>query len=147
MVQVLLEGWGIEHYASMARDAQDQKLKIALGRILADEGTHHGSGLVLFSEKGLSSTDQDYLEVVLGSFLAMVRVGPLGVLSHLSNEAKLGAGERLFALRSMRAFETTQNKLNLLCSLMKKSGAHKLLSLMESRGLTTAMALEESSAL
>ncbi|PIK15767.1 ferritin-like domain-containing protein [Halobacteriovorax sp. JY17] len=135
MIQVLLEGWGMDHYNSMAKSCLNSSLKEDLSSILADEASHHGSGLILFNEKNLSLEDRDYIKLSLESFFSMVQCGPLSVFNRVTESVNgLSTNNKREILIQMNAMKSTQTKLDQLVSLMKKSGAHDLLSEMDSRG-------------
>lgn len=132
LVQVVLEGWGIEHYAKMAHTCQHPEAKVALQGILADEAAHHGSGLSLFDAQHLSPAEHTVLLEQLRRFLYLVAVGPVGTLSIL--EKHLGPfsdTEKQQVLQELEAFEETQRKLNLLKGLLHKAGAQSLIAQLE----------------
>lgn len=132
LVQVVLEGWGIEHYAKMAHSCQHPEAKAALQGILADEAAHHGSGLSLFNVQALSRAEHDVLVTQLKHFLYLVAVGPVGVVSIL--EKHLGPfsdAEKQQVLQELNAEAETQRKLKLLKGLLHKAGAHDIIDALE----------------
>lgn len=132
IIQVVLEGWGLDHYALMKRTCQDPALSDYLQRILLDEAAHHGSGLSLFNESDLTPAEFDYIREMLQSFLNMVRIGPVGMIQAL--ESVLGPQtetQKSEMLEQMQARRDTIRKLNLLRELMAKAGAHKILASLE----------------
>jgi hypothetical protein len=50
IIQVLLEGFGMSHYAGLMEDCLHLPLKKAYARILKDEARHHGAGLILTND-------------------------------------------------------------------------------------------------
>lgn len=127
VIQVVLEGWGIEHYAAMGKACRDDALKAVLREILSDEAAHHGSGLALFNEADLSRAERDYILEVMQVFLGMVRIGPVGVLGALETELGPWApGQRARVLTEMDAEADTARKLALLEGFLVKAGAHGL---------------------
>ncbi len=128
IIQVVLEGWGIDHYASMSKTCREPGMQRLLHAILSDEAAHHGSGLALFKEAELTQIEQDYIFEMMTAFLGMVRIGPVGVLGTL--EAEFGGwapGQRARVLAEMDAEADTVRKLNLLESFLVKARAPKLL--------------------
>lgn len=129
IIQVVLEGWGIEHYALMMKTCQNPQIKQALGLVLADEAAHHGAGLALFKEADLSASEFDYILEMMHSFLTMIRVGPVSVIAAL--EAQLGDSlnrqQRQQVLQQMQAHSECERKLHLLRQLMLKAEARRLL--------------------
>lgn len=144
MIQVLLEGWGMDHYNSMAKSCLNKSLTEDLSSILADEASHHGSGLILFDEKSLSKSDHEYIELSLDSFFSMVQCGPLSVFNRVNESVSgLDHKNKRDILTQMNAMNSTQMKLDQLVSLMKKSGANELLSTMESKGRTKSFDIDQ----
>lgn len=135
LVQVVLEGWGIEHYAKMANTCQHPATRAALNGILADEAAHHGSGVALFEAQSLNDAELDYLETQLRQFLQLVAVGPVGCLQVL--ETHLGpfsAVQKQQVLEDINARKETQHKLNLLKKLLEKAQAHRLVERLSQQG-------------
>ena len=87
MIQVLLEGWGMTHYTEMTDQCLDEELTLNLKSILADESSHHGSGLILFDERDLNREEREYILTSLKSFLQMVQVGPAGTMSRVLEQS------------------------------------------------------------
>jgi rubrerythrin len=95
IVQVILEGWGINHYNLLMKNCQDAALKQTLENILKDEARHHGSGLLLFNQRELSKEQHERILDILIQFFRMVQVGPqmavaqiARIKGHLSNDQK-----------------------------------------------------------
>ena len=132
LIQVVLEGWGIEHYALMARSCLDPALKLVLGRILADEAGHHGSGLSLFQAAELSPAESDYIVTTLRQFLKLVAIGPVGMLATIETEiAPLSTRARHEVLEQLDARAETAAKLKLLAGYLRKAGAEQILERLE----------------
>jgi len=90
IIQVVLEGWGLLHYATLRDDCRHDGLTTVLGRIVADEAAHHGSGVHLL--RGATLDDPESATDLLAEMLAMVQVGPTTVASTL--ERHLGGFSR-----------------------------------------------------
>lgn len=132
MIQVVLEGWGIDHYSLMMKSCLSPELKTGLQGILNDEAAHHGSGLSLFDESELSPTDFDYIIETMMQFLTMVRVGPVGVMSAMESAFDgLSSSQNEAVLEQMQARLDTTRKLTLLKNLMLKARAHKIVEALE----------------
>ena len=129
IIQVVLEGWGIEHYASLSKSCLDQGLRAALREILGDEAAHHGSGLALFDEAELSRGEREYILEMMDAFLGMVRIGPVGVLGAIEQELGSWApGQSTRVLEQMDARADTARKLALLEGFLAKARADKILA-------------------
>lgn len=138
LIQVVLEGWGVEHYAKMANTCKHEATRTALQGILADEAAHHGSGLSLFNMQALSTNEVEYLEEKLHTFLRMVAIGPVSVVDILAKHLGPFSAEQTRQIqREMNAVIETQRKLNLLKGLLRKAGAHPLVERLETRNAFT----------
>ncbi len=147
MIQVLLEGWGLEHYSSMAKDCKNNELKSDLTSIVRDEVVHHGSGVILFKENGLSKLERDYITKSLISFFQMVQVGPIGLVTRLESfTSKFSNNNRLKILEQLEAYKQTNKKLAILKRLMKKVGATSIIEEMENRGHLQALTIDQMAA-
>ncbi len=147
MIQILLEGWGLDHYSSMANLCTTDTLKSDLKSILDDEVVHHGSGVILFEEEGLNKIEREVIMNSLVSFFQMVQVGPVGIMTRLeSMTGGLNQRNRINALEQMNAHEETMHKLQILKRLMKKSGAHSIIEELEAAGYLQAFSTEQMAA-
>ena len=61
IIQVLLEGFGIAHYASLRDDCSNELLKKTYDQILIDEARHHGAGIILSGKAKLSKLEEDQI--------------------------------------------------------------------------------------
>jgi rubrerythrin len=136
LIQVILEGWGLHHYQSIANSAQDNSLATALKSIVQDEALHHGSGLTLFNEHELSASDQNCITELLVRLFSMVQAGPQSVVDaiervkgHLSKKQKVRLYEELQC-------ETRSNRdLRHLTELMKGPQSDPLIAGLRERGI------------
>lgn len=125
VLQVVLEGWGLTHYRSIASCCQNPQLKSILQGFLQDESRHHATGVTLFENKSLSKSSQDIVEILV-MFLQMVQVGPQSVVKaveqvkgYLSKQEKIHifaqldtenhSGSRLKLLRNLIDFPNSKN--------------------------------------
>lgn len=134
IIQVILEGWGLDHYGLMKKTCQSKDLQTYLQRILQDEAAHHGSGLSLFNEADLTTAEFDYIQQMLVHFLNMVRIGPVSVLQTLEDcVGPMTTEQQTSVLTQMKAHQDTERKLNFLRELMHKAQAQKTLEKLESK--------------
>jgi rubrerythrin len=123
IVQVILEGWGINHYHALAKDCNDAGLAQVFEKIIRDEARHHGSGLILFDEQQLSADQIKIITDILKQFFKMVQIGPQMIvwqieraLGHLSRDQKTKIFEEL------NAEADTSGKIENLKSLIGSAG-------------------------
>jgi hypothetical protein len=131
VIQVLLEGWGLLHYRKLQKDCVSESLSRDLKQILADEAHHHGSGVALFDEARL--TNADHCRRVLQKLLAMVRMGPVGLLHELSQVlGPLDTQQTMRVMDELNHPEQSSQKLMQLRGILKNAGAVELLDSLES---------------
>lgn len=141
VIQVVLEGWGIEHYRGLARTCGDPALAQVLRGIVDDEARHHGSGVVLAPRRPAGDAAVD----VLTAFLDMVRVGPQGVVAAV--EATCGPfsrAERVAVLTQLDTEAHAASRLGLLRRLLEKGGAPAVVAALEARGRFQPLTAEEA---
>lgn len=141
VVQVVLEGWGIEHYRGLARRCADPALAVVLARIVEDEARHHGSGVILAPRFPAGEAAVD----VLTAFLDMVRVGPQAVLAALAGTlGPMSRAERVVVLTQLHTEDHSGTQLLLLRRLLEKAGAAPVVAALDSRGRFRPLTAEEA---
>lgn len=88
LLQVVLEGFGIAHYAGLARSCRDPALARTLKVMAQDEAAHHAAGLAAFSADELTSQERRFLAEGACVLLDWIRSGPQRVVAAL--DATLG---------------------------------------------------------
>lgn len=141
VVQVVLEGWGIEHYRALARTCCEPALAAVLRGIVEDEARHHGSGVVLAPRRPAAEAAVD----VMSAFLDMVRVGPQAVLAAL--DAELGPATRAERVQDLEELDIAGHagsRLLLIRRLLHKGGADAVVAALDARGRFTPFTAEEA---
>lgn len=120
IVQVILEGWGIHHYQSLAKNCLDASLKKVFETILKDEARHHASGLILFNEQELSEQQIHHITEILVRFFRMVQTGPQMVVAQLEQvNGQLSMEEKVQVFAELSCESETAKKLSTLKSFIK----------------------------
>lgn len=77
LIQIILEGWGLSYYQTLADQSADKGMQEVFQRIIKDETRHHSAGVILLEKK---QTEQNtFLLDAFHELLNMVRIG-LGLL-------------------------------------------------------------------
>ncbi|MEM6928575.1 MAG: ferritin-like domain-containing protein [Myxococcota bacterium] len=121
VVQLVLEGWGLKHYASMRDGCHDAALRSVFDRIVADEAAHHGSAVQLLRDTSLDRATVRQAVDLLADLLAMVKMGPARVMGAL--ERGLGgftAAQRRQAHASMQSDRHVAHRLQILRRCLEK---------------------------
>jgi len=123
LVQIILEGWGLDHYRRLADGCQQPMLSHIWSSILKDEALHHRSGTILFDGHSLSALDLSLVEDCLKCYSDMVRVGPQAALNAVDIAAGgLSQQQVEDVLAALRHPEESARKLRLLHDLMRQPG-------------------------
>jgi rubrerythrin len=136
LIQVVLEGWGLQRYSDMMRGCQEPWFRQVLQAILKDEARHHGGGVVLNVQKSLVAklgrSERQVLIDTLRQFLGMVQVGPQAVLSAIDEAVGgLSRAERVKTLEELDTMAHSASRLNTLRQLMAQEGAHDVIVALE----------------
>lgn len=119
LVQVVLEGWGVHHYRSLAHDCMHPALREVLGRVVIDESRHHGSGERLMRRRSVTAREREAIVRALQRLLDMVRCGPQAVVAAIAPPNRVLAFEQLGG-------DDTSAKLELLRSLIASAAIEGL---------------------
>lgn len=140
VVQVVLEGWGVSHYRTLAQACDDPYLAQVYQGFLQDEHRHHAMGLVSVQEMEIPPAS--YAEVLdaLVTFLGWVQVGPQRILAALElGKGTLSRSDKLQILSELEAESHSHTRLGLLKSLLERAlfdtgNSSRLLQNLETHG-------------
>jgi len=123
VLQIVLEGFGIRHYRSLAEGCRHAGLAQTLRVMMSDEGLHHAGGVATFDARRLGESGRAFALASTTGLLQMIRVGPQSVAAVLS--ATTGGldkrdAKRLFAALGCEA--TSAPKLAALRELIAQPG-------------------------
>lgn len=132
LVQIILEGWGLDHYHRLSKYCLNPDLASVFAAILKDEALHHKSGTVLFDGSEISARDYSLIEDALQHYTMIVRVGPLSALVAVDAVAGgLSATELEDVVVALRHEEETPRKLQLLRKLMLQPRLEQIVEILE----------------
>ncbi|HEY9858845.1 MAG TPA: hypothetical protein V6D16_05015, partial [Candidatus Obscuribacterales bacterium] len=135
IIQVVLEGWGLSHYRTLAKGCRHLELGQLFEQFLQAEARHHGSGLILFNQISLSKPSQSAIVEALTLFLRMVQVGPQRVLSAIAQvKGDLSRSQQIQVLQELETEIQSGARLSYLRSLMQKTTAHAIVQELEEQG-------------
>lgn len=125
VLQVVLEGWGLTHYRTLAKGCVDPSLTLLFQGFLRAESRHHGAGVTLFNQAEVSASSQSAIVECLGTFLTMVRVGPQRVVNAIATtKGHLSRPQRIEILQQLDTVAHSHQRLQLLKSLMTQTAGH-----------------------
>src|SRR5262245_25291947 len=148
IVQVILEGWGIGHYHSLAKACLDAEMAAVFENIIRDEGRHHASGLALFNGRRHSAARLKRLTDLLAQLLLMVQAGPQMVVSQIERvKGHLSQAQRMRVFAELECEAGALSRIRTLKSLIKMSaGAGAILCELERKGSFRAYTASECAA-
>ncbi|MGI9302219.1 MAG: ferritin-like domain-containing protein [Gammaproteobacteria bacterium] len=147
VLQVILEGWGIDHYRSLASNCRLPGVARVFEAVVRDEALHHASGKALFDPGALSESRHSWIEEALASFLHMVRIGPqtvVAVLNRINGGLDLDQRERIF--KALDAERTSHTNLMRLKQLIAQPGMESTADRLHESGLFSPCSPRECAA-
>lgn len=136
VIQVVLEGWGLSHYRHIAKHCSDRTLGEIFRGFLQDESRHHGAGVTLFNRQSLSVNSQANIVETLTLFLRMVKSGPQRIVGALAQiKGGLSPQQQVKIFTELDTETHSATRLNLLRSLMEKSGAGAIVAALNQQEL------------
>ncbi|HEY9831990.1 MAG TPA: ferritin-like domain-containing protein [Stenomitos sp.] len=134
-IQLVLEGWGLSHYRSLAQSCCDRTLSQVLTGFLQDEARHHGTGLILFEQTSVSLQSRATIVETLFYFLQMIRVGPQRVVGAIAQvKGDLTRSQKIRILEELDTETHSGTRLHLLRSLMRGEAAEAIVQELSARG-------------
>jgi rubrerythrin len=144
LIQILLEGWGLNYYQSLADKSQNRELTEVFRSIIKDETRHHSAGIILLDKT--QATKNSFLQDSLYELLEMVRIGPWTLINEIKNEIKdINATQIKSILTESDAINDTNQKLLRLKNLTEKSLGGDLIQFFDKNKLWSAHSLDEMS--
>ena len=123
VLQVVLEGWGLSHYRSLAKSCQNPALSVVFQGFLQDESRHHAAGVTLFEQIAVDDASRDAILQILTLFLRMVQVGPQGVVAAIEKvKGDLSRQQKIRIFEELDTENHSGTRLNILRSLMQTEG-------------------------
>lgn len=122
LVQVLLEGWGLSHYRSLAQTCQHPQVAAIFQSFLADEIRHHATGLVACQTLDPATALTSTLLEVLSQFLWMVQIGPQQVVSTIEQiKGYLSVADKIQLFTDLETESHSGSRLALLRSILDRA--------------------------
>jgi len=136
VIQVVLEGWGLSHYRSLAKECRNPALGALFTSFLQAESRHHGTGVLLFNQTAVSAASRSAIGEVLTQFLQMVQVGPQGVVAAIAQaKGGLSRQQTVHVLEQLDTEAHSSHRLKVLRSLMHTESSQEIVQTLEARGM------------
>lgn len=145
LIQILLEGWGLNYYKSLSKHAFDENVTNVFKLILKDEIRHHSAGVILFSQYGSMTAEEEKQFInFLERIAFMVKIGPYTLCEAIFEkcDSRTKQDVKLF-LEETDSVAQTAGKLELIGQLISKSLPDHLLLLIKERKILNSLDLNE----
>lgn len=136
LVQVVLEGWGMTHYRSLANHCLDISLTNVLRNFLEAESRHHALGVTQLRSCDIYSQESlDNIYSALTHFLYMVQIGPQRLLKAIEiGLGDLSVHNKVKILEELETENYSNTRLNWLRSLMIGTVPKSIMQSLEEQG-------------
>ncbi len=132
---VVLEGWSLSHYRSLAIECREPELSLILQGFLREESRHHGTGVMLFHRMLVSESSQSMIIEAMSEFLKIMQTSQQRIVTAI--ERVMGDLSRLQKIQVLEELDTqTQNgtRLKFMRSLMRNPNSGAIVQQLEARG-------------
>lgn len=152
LIQILLEGWGLNYYKTLAKETLSEKVSLAFKSILKDEIRHHSAGIILFTKdkEDLLRESKNKQELVnyIEKICNMIQIGPFTLVSEMFKFLHRPTRDDLIQfLQQTDAVKTTTKKLQLIDDLVSKALPLELLIEMREKKIFTPLQVETMASL
>ncbi|NJN72486.1 MAG: ferritin-like domain-containing protein [Limnothrix sp. RL_2_0] len=135
LVQVVLEGWGLSHYRSLANHCLNPVLTLTLKGFLEAESRHHATGVTQLKQWTYSPQSLANIHDALSTFLQMVQVGPQRLLMAIAKiKGDLSYADKIQILEELQTEIHSQKRLDILRSLMTGIIPNSIMQKLEDQG-------------
>jgi hypothetical protein len=144
VLQVVLEGWGLTHYRSLAKNCRNLDFSSVLQSFLQDESRHHATGLTLLDRTNITKSSQQTIIEVLALFLQMVQVGPQSVVAAIEKvKGDLSRQQKVQIFQQLDTENHSSSRLQLLRSLMQSPNMGTIVEELEVKGVFQPLPAEK----
>ncbi|MBH8573723.1 ferritin-like domain-containing protein [Nostocaceae cyanobacterium CENA369] len=136
VLQIVLEGWGLNHYRRLAKECHHPILAELFASFLDAEARHHATGTTLFNQIPVAADSQATILDVLAQFLFMVQMGPQSVLAAIEQvKGHLSRSQKIQILEELDTQTHSGTRLQILRSLMRGGSADAIVQALDERGV------------
>ncbi len=135
LMQVVLEGWGLTHYRSLAKHCRYPGLGQMFHNFLQEESRHHAAGEMIFTATPLSLASEHAIIEALTLFLRMVQAGPQRVVAVLERvKGHFSGAQKVKIFEELDTETHSGTRLAVLHGLMQPPNARGIVAELQQRG-------------
>jgi hypothetical protein len=135
VLQVVLKGWSLAHYRSLARDCQNSELSFLLLGFLQAESRHHDIGMRLFHRLSLTASSQEEITEILINLLQTMQLRSqrlVKAIEKVKGELSLQQKQEIFEQLDIENQNSTH--LKFMRSLMRNPNSCQIIQQLENKG-------------
>ncbi|NJR17241.1 MAG: ferritin-like domain-containing protein [Calothrix sp. CSU_2_0] len=135
VLQVVLEGWSLSHYRSLAIECREPNLSLTLQGFLLDKSRHHGTGVMLFHQMSLTQSSQELIVKTLTKFLRLIQLRHQLTIDAIAQvKGYLSRSQKIRILEELDIESHNYTCLKFLRSLMRNPNSGAILQQLETKG-------------
>ena len=123
IMQVFLEGFGIQHYGEILKNTHNENFQSYLKSVLADEAYHFGGGKIVYQTKVMTKEDIKFSVKILHDILNIFKLGEVEVILNVLKELNIANLETIKIFIDELTPELTSAKFTLALEELTK-GTH-----------------------
>lgn len=112
VIQVLLEGYGLNHYSQLSKSCLEPTLSETFNTILKDESKHYTTGVELFDPKTMTQNQRHWIDMAVYEFETHIKKGPTHAVNAMIEVANLDACEIIQLYIDIQADKQVEYAMN-----------------------------------
>jgi hypothetical protein len=135
VLQVVLKGWSLAHYRSLARDCQNSELSFLLLGFLQAESRHHDVGVRLFHRLSLNASSQKAITEILIRLLHNMQMRSHRLIKAIEKvKGELSWQQKQEIFEQLDTENQNSTHLKFMRSLMRNPNSCQIIQQLETQG-------------
>jgi hypothetical protein len=144
VLQVVLKGWSLAHYRSLARDCQNLELSFLLLGFLQAESRHHDVGVRLFRGLSLSVSSQKAITEILIRLLHTMQLRSQRLVKAIEKvKGELSGQQKQQIFEQLDTENQNSTHLKFMRSLMRNPNSCEIIKQLEAKGAFQPICIEK----
>ncbi|WP_041739883.1 hypothetical protein [Calothrix sp. PCC 6303] len=142
--QVVIKGWSLAHYRSLARDCQNSELSFLLLGFLQAESRHHDVGVRLFHRLPLTASSQKGITEILTRLLETMQLRSQRLVKAIEKvKGGLSRQQRKEIFEQLDTENQNSTHLKFMRSLMRNPNSWQIIQQLEAKGVFQPLSIEK----
>lgn len=143
LIQILLEGWGLNYYKTLEKSCNNEIVSSVFKIILKDEIRHHSAGVILFANENNKIEDSEFIDYI-ERITKMVQMGPYTLFQEVFSCIDKPSEKMVSQfLDDVDAVRSSQEKLLLVKNIIEKSLSKNSMDKLMAKNLFKALEVKE----